>query len=76
TKIKVASPAAAWGPPTEVAGPYEVTMETWIRLDPGKEINVRWGGKYATKDINSKVDAQSTWVQFNQKRDQELGVAR
>jgi len=71
TKIKPAngSTAPSWGPPTEVAGPYEVSMETWIHLEPGKEINVRWGGKFATKDIDTKTDAQSKWIEFNRKRD-------
>jgi len=75
TKIKAEQkPANAWGPPTQVAGPYEVTMEEWIHLDPGKEINVRWGGKYATKEISAEQDAQNKWIRFNQLRDQ--GVVR
>lgn len=78
TKIKAAAkPAAAgWGPPVEVAGPYEVTMETWIQLNPGKEMNVRWGGTYATRDIDKTNDTQNKWIQFNQKRDKELGISR
>lgn len=78
TKIKAPAPASpsGWGPPVEVSGPYEVSMETWIHLNPGKEINVRWGGKYATKDIDQAGDSQNKWIQFNQKRDKELGIAR
>lgn len=77
TKIKSEQPATSgWGPPVEVPGPYEVSMETWIHLEPGKEINVRWGGKFATKEIDQASDAQNKWIQFNQKRDKELGIAR
>lgn len=77
TRIKAEQkPAAAWGPPTEVPGPYEVSMETWIHLEPGKEINVRWGGKFATRDIDRTSDEQNKWISFNQKRDKELGIAR
>jgi len=77
TKLKAEAPSgAAWGPPTQVAGPYEVTMETWVHLDPGKEINVRWGGKFATHDIDATSDAQNKWIKFNQDRDKELGIDR
>jgi hypothetical protein len=76
TKIKPQAAPSGWGPPVEVAGPYEVTMETWIKLDPGSEINVRWGGKFATREINKDEDAANRWIAFNVKRDQELGIAR
>lgn len=61
---------AAWGPPVEVPGPYEVTLETWIRLNPGKQIHVRWGGAYSTSRISeSEGDA---WIKWNQTRDEAL----
>jgi len=74
TKIKDAKPASAWGPPVEVAGPYEVTMEEWIHLKPGTQINVRWGGKFATSDISKEQEQNNQWIRFNQLRDQ--GVVR
>ena len=76
SKIKAPAAAGGWGPPVQVPGPYEVSMETWIHLDPGKEINVRWGGKFATKDIDKQKDAQNKWIEFNRKRDKELGIDR
>jgi len=73
TKIKPEAQATSnWGPPVEVSGPYEVSMETWIHLNPGKEINVRWGGKYATKEISAEQDKQDKWITFNKKRDESV----
>ena len=74
TKLKPSqgSTNPTWGPPTEVPGPYEVSMETWIHLDPGKEINVRWGGKYAEHAIDTAQESQNTWVEFNRQRDQQV----
>ena len=73
TKIKPEAPAAGgWGPPVEVPGPYEVSMETWIHINPGTEINVRWGGKFATKDISAQQDSQDKWIAFNKKRDEAV----
>lgn len=65
---------STWGPPTEVPGPYEVTLESWIHLDPGKQIHVQWNGRYATSDLNHQQENQDSWIRFNQQRDQSMGL--
>jgi hypothetical protein len=67
-----AKPAAAWGPPQEVSGPKEVSLEEWIRINPGQKITVGWGGAYQKEKINPEQDKQNAWIQFNQKRDEEV----
>ena len=73
TRIKASVPAAGgWGPPVQVPGPFEVSLEEWVRLKPGKQIQVRNGGKYATGDIDASIDTSDKWVRFNQQRDAGL----
>lgn len=72
TKIKEKPKATGWGPPVQVAGPYEVTMEDWIRLDPGSQINVKPTGKYATTGIDAAKEARVQWILFNQQRDKDV----
>lgn len=71
TKVKPPK-TSEWGPPVEVAGPYEVTLEEWVRLRPGMQIHVQGNGKYATGMVDDKSDAASQWIRFNQKRDQSV----
>jgi len=73
TRIKPAAKAeGGWGPPVQVPGPYEVTLEQWVRLKPGMRIHVQGSGKYATGQIDSAENDR--WVKFNQQRD--LSVQR
>jgi len=74
TKIKAAQPKSEWGPPVQVPGPFEVTLDEWVRLKPGKSIQVQSSGKFATGDIDTTQDANDKWVKFNQQRD--LSVKR
>jgi hypothetical protein len=68
TPAPTAEPESAWGPPKEVAPPSEVSLATWVKLDPGKMIQVGWSG-YSVSDIDNTSDSQDAWVRFNQGRD-------
>lgn len=73
TKVReVKANTGGWGPPTQIAGPYEVSMDTWIKLKPGTQIHVKKDGKYATSDINPTAEGNDAWYLFNQQRDLDL----
>jgi len=72
TTAQGAPQVGSWGKPKEVSGPKEVSLEEWVRLDPGQMIEVSWGGKYAVSDIPTDQAAQNAWVQFNQQRDSQI----
>lgn len=55
--------------PTQVAGPYEVSLEDWIKLVEGMQINLRADGKYHMFEFDKKADAQSDWVKWNNELD-------
>ncbi len=55
--------------PTEVAGPYEVSLEDWITLVEGMQINVRKDGKYNMFEFDKTVDAADEFVQWNKELD-------
>ncbi len=56
-----------WGPPKEIEGPKEVTVEEWIQIDPGQLIQLNWDGSKIMSKLDSvKIDS---WKSFNQKRD-------
>ena len=57
--------------PTHVAGPYEVSLEDWISLVEGMQINLRADGKYHMFEFDKKADAQSDWVKWNEELDTE-----
>ena len=57
--------------PTEVAGPYEVSLEEWITLVEGMQINVRKDGKYNMFKFDQVEDASDEFVQWNKKLDSE-----
>lgn len=58
--------------PTEVPGPYEVSLEDWVSIVAGMQINIRPDGRYDKKPIDAQKDTADAWVKFNQKRDQDL----
>jgi len=60
--------------PTEVPGPYEVSLDDWVRIVAGISITIRQDGKYDKRKINSFSDGQDQWVQFNKERDKKLGL--
>ena len=57
--------------PTQVAGPYEVSLEDWIKLVEGMQINLRADGKYHMFEFDKEADAQSDWVKWNEELDTE-----
>ncbi len=57
--------------PTEVAGPYEVSLEDWITLVEGIQINVRKDGKYNMFEFDQAADADLDFVKWNKELDAE-----
>ena len=55
--------------PTEVAGPFEVTLEEWISLVDGMQINVRKDGKYHLFKFDQAADAEDDFVKWNKEQD-------
>jgi len=55
--------------PTQIAGPYEVSLEEWITLVEGMQINLRSDGKYSMFEFDKEVDSQDPWVQWNLDQD-------
>ncbi len=57
--------------PTEVAGPYEVSLEDWISLVEGMQINVRKDGKYHVFKFDQAADADLDFVKWNKELDKK-----
>lgn len=57
--------------PTAVAGPYEVTLEDWVSLVEGMQINVRKDGKYSMFKFDQELDADLDFVKWNKELDTE-----
>lgn len=57
--------------PTEIPPPYEVSLEEWVKIVAGFQIEVRPDGKYAKSRIAAS-DENLDWVQWNRKRDKAL----
>ncbi|MFQ6616350.1 MAG: hypothetical protein ACE5HZ_06220, partial [Fidelibacterota bacterium] len=57
--------------PEQVAGPYEVTLEEWITLVEGMQINIRSDGKYHMFEFDQDTDAELDWVRWNKELDGE-----
>jgi len=55
--------------PTQVSGPYEVTLEEWITLAEGMQINVRKDGKYHMFEFDQTKDGDLEFVQWNKELD-------
>lgn len=55
--------------PTQVPGPFEVTLDQWINIVAGFQIEVRPDQKYAKTKINFELDNQDDWVKWNKRRD-------
>jgi len=55
--------------PTQVSGPYEVTLEEWITLAEGMQINVRKDGKYHMFEFDQGKDADLDFVKWNKEQD-------
>lgn len=66
-----------WDELEEIEGPKEVTVKEWVQIVRAmqKVVVTPDGKKPAVQDLTSEDKAQEAkndWVQFNQKRDQEL----
>lgn len=55
--------------PTQIPGPFEVSLDQWIRIVAGQQIEVRADGKYHKSKINEQVDQEDDWVRWNKERD-------
>ena len=55
--------------PTQVAGPYEVSLEDWVSLVEGMQINVRKDGKYSMFKFDQDADAGLDFVKWNKEQD-------
>ena len=55
--------------PTQVPGPFEVSLEQWVRIVAGQQIEVRADGKYYQSKIDQQLDQEDDWVKWNRERD-------
>jgi hypothetical protein len=55
--------------PVQVPGPFEVSLDQWVRIVAGQQIEVRPDGKYYKTKINNQVDQKDDWVAWNRQRD-------
>lgn len=55
--------------PTQVSGPYEVTLEEWVTLAEGMQINVRKDGKFHMFEFDKSKDGDLEFVQWNKELD-------
>lgn len=55
--------------PTQIPGPFEVSLDQWVRIVAGQQIEVRADGKYYQSKINNPIDQQDDWVKWNRQRD-------
>jgi hypothetical protein len=70
--IRIGPPQEA-APPEEVPGPYEVTLEDWITLVEGMQINVRRDGKYNMFEFDVATDDELEFVRWNKDLDAQQG---
>ena len=52
--------------PTQVSGPYEVTLEEWVTLADGMQINIRSDGKFHMFEFDQSKDEEDEFVKWNQ----------
>lgn len=57
--------------PTQVAGPYEVSLEDWVTLVEGMQINIRKDGKFSMFTFDQDQDAGLDFVKWNRELDGE-----
>ena len=55
--------------PTQVPGPFEVSLDQWVRIVAGQQIEVRADGKYYKSKIDQQIDQEDDWVRWNKERD-------
>ena len=54
--------------PSQVAGPYEVSLEDWVSLVEGMQINVRKDGKYSMFKFDQDADDSLDFVKGTKNR--------
>ena len=57
--------------PTQVSGPYEITLEEWVSLAKGMQINVRADGKYHMFEFDQEKEGKDDFVKWNKELDFE-----
>jgi len=57
--------------PTQVSGPYEVSLEEWVTLAQGMQINVRKDGKYSMFEFDEDKDSGLDFVKWNKEQDEK-----
>jgi len=55
--------------PTKVSGPYEVSLEEWVTLAEGMQINIRKDGKFSMFEFDQKKDEDLDFVKWNKEQD-------
>jgi hypothetical protein len=55
--------------PVQVPGPFEVSLDQWVRIVAGQQIEVRADGKYYKSKIDNQIDRKDDWVAWNRQRD-------
>lgn len=55
--------------PTQVSGPYEISLEDWISLAEGMQINIREDGKYHLFKFDQTKDDEDEFVRWNKQQD-------
>ena len=55
--------------PTQVSGPYEITLEEWVTLAEGMQINIRKDGKYSMFEFDQSTDGDLDFVKWNKEQD-------
>ncbi|MCB0259040.1 MAG: hypothetical protein KDE62_04865, partial [Calditrichaeota bacterium] len=60
-------------PPQQVAGPSEVSVETWVQIVKAQQqIYIRPDGTYDQQAFDPEADGKLEWVQWNKRRDAML----
>ena len=55
--------------PNQISGPFEISLEEWITLAKGMQINVRADGKYHMFEFDEEKDEQDGFVKWNKELD-------
>lgn len=55
--------------PTQVSGPYEISLDDWVSLAKGMQISIRADGKYHLFEFDQLKDDEDEFVKWNKQRD-------
>jgi len=59
--------------PDQVSGPYEVSLEDWVSIVDGMQINIRKDGKYSMFKFDQDADGGLDFVKWNKEQDAKNG---